>query len=80
MRAMATRPRRTLALHSPVTQRTVRFLVGLGLLIYEAVIYQGETRWPLLVVYGGMMGLPFAEKADDLRRLAMSGREEEGGP
>lgn len=49
-------------------QRSILFLVGLGLLIYEAVMHVGEPRWPLLVVYAGMMGMPLALKADDLRR------------
>jgi hypothetical protein len=49
-------------------QRTVRFFVALGLLIYEAVLYHGAVRWHLLLLYGTMMGLPIAELGDQLRR------------
>lgn len=69
---MEDRRRRSFVL-STSAQRTIRFLVGLGLVIYEAVIRVGETRWPFLVFYAGMMGMPLAERADDLRRAA-SGR------
>jgi hypothetical protein len=58
-------------------QRTVRFFVALGLLIYEAVIYQGAARWHLLLLYGTMMGLPIAELGDQLRRREQ--RTEAGG-
>ena len=54
-------------------QRTVRFLVALGLLIYEATIHQGEARWHLLLLYGTMMGLPIAELGDQVRRRAQGG-------
>lgn len=50
-------------------QRTVRFVVALGLLIYEAAVYAGDDiRWHLIVVYAAMMGLPIAELGDELRR------------
>jgi hypothetical protein len=51
-------------------QRTVRFVVALGLIIYEAVIYEGSPRLLLLGVYLTMMGLPVAEWGDELRRAA----------
>jgi hypothetical protein len=51
-------------------QRTVRFFVALGLLIYEATIHAGEARWHLLLLYGTMMGLPIAELGDQVRRRA----------
>lgn len=50
-------------------QRSIRFTVALGLLIYEAVGYSGDTvRWHLIVLYATMMGLPLAEIGDELRR------------
>ena len=33
-------------------------LTALGLIIYEAVLYRGEPRWSLLVVYTAMLGIP----------------------
>lgn len=56
------------------TQRTLQFLVGLGLVIYEAVIREGETRWPFLVFYAGMMGMPLAERADEMRQSSAARR------
>jgi hypothetical protein len=34
------------------------WVVALGLIIYEAVIYQGDPRFALLTLYAGMLGLP----------------------
>lgn len=51
-------------------QRTVRFVVALVLVIYEATIYPGDPRWLLLGVYLTMMGLPVAEWGDEIRRAA----------
>ena len=56
---------------SAATQRSARFLVALGLIVYEATVRQGEPRWLLLALYGTMMGLPLAERADELLRSAM---------
>lgn len=50
--------------------RTLRFVVALALIVYEAVLYDGPPRWVLLGVYLTMMGLPIAEWGDDLRRAA----------
>lgn len=64
--------RRRLGFSMPAAvQRTVRFVVALGLVIYEAVIHDGEPRPLLLGLYLTMMGLPVAEGADALRRAAM---------
>lgn len=52
---------------SAAVQRTVLFIAGLTLLVHEAVGRTAEARWPLLVVYAGMMGVPLALRADDLR-------------
>lgn len=52
-------------------QRTLRFLVALALVIYEATLYHGTPRWLLLGVYLTMMGLPIAERVDEVRRAAM---------
>lgn len=56
---------------SAATQRSVRFFVALGLLIYEAVLFEGEPRWLLIAIYGTMMGLPLAEFGDEVRRRAI---------
>lgn len=50
-------------------QRSILFVAGLVLLSHEAIIRTQDPRWPLLVIYAGMMGLPLALKADDLRKL-----------
>jgi hypothetical protein len=66
---MGTAPRRAWQGGIPAPlQRSVLFLSGLGLVIHEAVIRTQDARWPLLVIYAGMMGLPLALRADDLRR------------
>jgi hypothetical protein len=55
-------------------ERAIRFLVGLGLLIYEAAFYPGAPRPVLVVLYGGMMGLSLANVADDVRQ-SLRGRK-----
>ena len=52
---------------SAAVQRTVLFVAGLALLVHEAVARSADARWPLLVVYAGMMGVPLALKADEQR-------------
>jgi hypothetical protein len=48
--------------------RDVLFLmVGLAGIVYEALFYRGEPRWPLLVVYLTLLGLPGALGLDALR-------------
>lgn len=49
-------------------QRTILFVAGLGLMIWEATVYDGPTRWHFIVAYFGMMNLPLPLLADDLRR------------
>lgn len=45
--------------------KAVLFFTGLGLVIWESAIRQGETRPEFLILYGGMMGLPaFIPKKD----------------
>lgn len=44
---------------------TVLFLAGLSLTIYEAVGREAAERWGLLVLYGGMMGLPLVLRPDE---------------
>lgn len=66
---MTSSPRRAPGGIPASIQRTILFVAGLGLLVHEAVIRTQDARWPLLVVYAGMMGLPLALRADDIRRL-----------
>lgn len=47
---------------------------GLVLLIYEAVGYSGPPRVSLLVIYGGMMGLPAVLRVDEFRRKNGNGK------
>lgn len=51
-------------------QGTILFLVGLGLLIHEATLPAAQVSWPRLVIFGGMMGVPYAAWADVSRRAA----------
>ena len=44
---------------------TILFMVGLGLIIYEAVARTGPERWGLLVLYAGMVGLPLVLHGDE---------------
>lgn len=46
-------------------RRWVTFLVGAGLLVYEAIA-QKEPRIPLLILYGSMLGIPLMLGLDDL--------------
>lgn len=48
-------------------QKGILFIVGLSLLVYEALLHGGEPRWHLLMVYAGMMGFPLAVRADEIR-------------
>lgn len=52
-------------------QRTLRFLLGIGLFINEAL--KPMPSWELLMVFGTIMGSPLANYGDDLRR-AVTGR------
>lgn len=56
---------------TPLMERTLRFLGGLGLVVYEAVVREGEPRWPLLLLYSLMMGSPLVNRADEIRRETM---------
>lgn len=49
-------------------ERPARFIAGLGLTIYEAVLRTQEPRWPFLVLYSVMMGSPLVQRADEIRR------------
>jgi hypothetical protein len=42
-------------------------MFGLLGILYEAVIYDGEPRWPLLTVYITLLGLPGALGLDALK-------------
>lgn len=44
---------------------TVLFFAGLGLIFYEALLYDGEPRWGLLMIYAGMVGLPAIIRTDE---------------
>lgn len=54
------------------------FCAGLWLTIQEAELPAAEVSWPRLVVYCGMMGGPFAARADTVRRVtkALTGEEQ----
>lgn len=62
-------------------QGTILFLVGLALLVHEATLPAAEVSWPRLVVFAGMMGGPFAARADEVRRAgqALRGATERPG-
>jgi hypothetical protein len=53
-------------------QGTILFLAGLGLAIHEATLPSAEVSWPRLVVWAGMMGGPFAARADGVRRAVQT--------
>lgn len=72
-----TPPRRPRFDLSVSAQRTARFIVGLGLIVYEAVWYPGEPRWLLIVAYSAMMGLPLANIADEVRTGMRRGSDPE---
>jgi hypothetical protein len=41
---------------------------SLSLIAYEAILYSGDPRQPLLILYGGMLGLPAFLRADERRK------------
>lgn len=53
-------------------QGTILFLAGLGLAVHEATLPSAEVSWPRLVVWAGMMGGPFAARADGVRRAVQT--------
>lgn len=58
--------RRTWIITTPV-QRSIRFVVGIGGVIYELAIRDGEPRWLALLVCTAFAGLPIANFGDDAR-------------
>lgn len=72
-------PRRDFVIPAAV-QGTILFLVGLALLIHEATLPAAQVSWPRLVVIAGMMGGPFAARADQVRRATDALRNREGEP
>ena len=50
----------------------ILFWVGLWLTIQEATLPAAEVSWPRLVIYAGMMGGPFAARADTVRHAVKS--------
>lgn len=61
-----TRERRRLL--ASITRDLVLFAIGVLLIINEAVIRSEPPRESLLVLYGGMVGLPAILRADAIRR------------
>jgi hypothetical protein len=53
-------------------QGTIMFAAGLALAIHEATLPAAEVSWPRLVVWAGMMGGPFAARADGVRRAVQT--------
>lgn len=51
-----------------VARDVVSYVVGVSGIIYEAVIYSGPPRWPLLAVYMALAGIPGAVGLDSLRK------------
>lgn len=69
---MGTTGRRRQFVIPAAVQGTILFLVGLGLLIHESTLPAAAVSWPRLVVYAGMMGGPFAARADEVRRAGQA--------
>jgi len=46
---------------------TVLFLLGIALIVNEAVLRSGPERPSLLILYGGMVGLPAFLRIDEKR-------------
>lgn len=51
-----------------LTRDLAMFAVGLGLVIYEAVLREGDPREVLIILYAAMMGLPLVFQGDEFRR------------
>jgi hypothetical protein len=57
---------------------TILFLTGIGLIVYEAVIRTGPERPTLLILYGGMVGLPAVLRSDERRTDDRHPKEKSG--
>lgn len=64
---MAARAKRTLP---KLTRDATLFLVGLGLIVNEAVFRSGPERPSFLVLYAAMVGSPLIFHADEIRAKA----------
>lgn len=51
-----------------ITRDAVLFVVGVCLIINEAVLHPGPPRIELLILYGGMCGLPVILRANESQR------------
>lgn len=54
---------------TPLLERSIRFVVGIGLLVREVVIYEAPRVW-VLVLTATLSGTSLTAIADDLRREA----------
>lgn len=69
------RQRRIFGVLSPDQERTIRFLLGVGVLVREMLLLQGEPRMLVLFAGGVLVGTPFTNVADDIRK-SLTGRGE----
>lgn len=55
-------------LFKTITRDAILFVVGVSLIINEAVLHAGTPRIELLVLYGGMTGLPVILQANESQK------------
>lgn len=60
--------RRVFGVISPDQERTIRFLLGIGVMVRELVFQTGDPRMIVLVAAATLSGTSLTDIADDVRR------------
>lgn len=61
---MSKPPAQTLLAAWPLLRDVIIVITALGLIVYEAVFYDGEVRQPLLIAYVGLLASPVFLRGD----------------
>lgn len=69
-------PRRSWSL-SAATQRTLIFLLGLGMLVGEATIHHSNVQWPIVIAALTLLGFPIPSLIDEARAARKKAEEDE---
>lgn len=61
---MTKQPAQTLLAAWPLVRDVIIVIVALGLIVYEAVFYDGQVRQPLIIAYVGLLASPVFLRSD----------------